>query len=252
MIAINKSDFSTSEMIDFLKDNVKNRVVWTLLAFQAGWINSGGFLATHRFVTHITGFATQFGYDLSQLKFVDAISMLSVPMFFLAGTMISAYYVDRPIHLGKKPQFHILFFLISSFLIIVTGLGSFGGLGNFGQPMDIASSYVLIALLCLSSGIQNAGTTTASNSFVRTTHLTGITTDLGIGLVRRLTQKKSEKRDHEARRNHVRLWLIAGFVLGSLLGSVLFMNFGFIGFIIPTFISIILFCIAKKEHRRNA
>ena len=240
------------EIVDFLHDNAKNRIVWSLLAFQAGWINAGGFLATHRFVTHITGFATQFGYDISLLKIQDAIGMLSVPLFFLAGTMISAYYVDRPIHRHQKPEFHILFFLIAVFLTIVTLLGSLGAFGRFGQPLDIVSSYVMIALLCLSSGIQNAGTTTASNSFVRTTHLTGIITDLGIGLVRILTQPKSERRDRESRRNEVRGILILAFIFGSLLGSVLFLKFGFIGFVIPLIISIILFGIAKKEHHRNA
>ena len=223
-----------------------------MLAFQAGWINAGGFLATQRFVTHITGFATQFGYDLSLLKVQHALGLLTVPLFFLAGSMISALYVDQPISRGEKPRFHILFFLISVFLACVCIIGVLGGFGEFGSQRDPVATYVLLAFLCLSSGIQNAGTTTATNSFVRTTHLTGITTDLGIGLVRSFSGKDSEVAQKERRRNQVRGLLILAFISGSLLGSVLFLKFGFIGFVIPLFISIILFGIAKREHRRNA
>ncbi len=38
---------------------------WFLLSFNAGCINAGGFLATGRFVSHVTGFATFFGVDLA-------------------------------------------------------------------------------------------------------------------------------------------------------------------------------------------
>ena len=61
------------------------------MAFQAGLINIGGFMACHRFVSHITGFATFFGYEINQADTSAALSMLVVPMFFLFGCMISGF-----------------------------------------------------------------------------------------------------------------------------------------------------------------
>lgn len=226
--------------------------MWSVLAFQAGWINAGGFLASHRFVSHVTGFATQFGYDVALSKWKDAFGMLTVPLFFLGGAMMAAYYVDRPLNQNKKGQFHILLLLIGIFLAAVTVLGVSGVFGAFGQELDIYRSYLMIALLCLSSGMQNAGTTTASNGFVRTTHLTGITTDLGIGLVRNMQSHDEQKRSRESSRNQVRMLVVLFFAAGSVISSVIFIEHGFIGFIVPSCISFVLYMVAKKEYEKRA
>lgn len=237
---------------DFSIDTKRNRLVWFFLSFQAGWINAGGFLACHRFVSHVTGFATQFGIDVAEVRWADAFGMLTVPLFFLAGTMISAYYVDRRLNHGEQGQFHILFFLMSFFLLLVTVFGTLGFFGHFGAALDIMSDYVLIALLCLSSGIQNAGITTASNSFVRTTHLTGMTTDLGIGIVRVMTQDQKQIKSIERHKNEVRTLLIVSFIIGSVMASFLFLKIAYLGFAIPTMISFGLYVLAKKGIHTNA
>ena len=76
---------NTSTLSDFSIDTRRNRVIWFTLAFQAGWINAGGFLACHRFVSHVTGFATQFGVDIAEFRWTDATGMLTVPLFFFNG-----------------------------------------------------------------------------------------------------------------------------------------------------------------------
>src|SRR4051812_45829612 len=76
---------------------------WYLLSFLAGSVNMGGYMACHRFVSHVTGFATLFGAEASRGLWDRAIGILSVPLFFLAGVMVSGYLVDRPFHTGKRP-----------------------------------------------------------------------------------------------------------------------------------------------------
>jgi uncharacterized membrane protein YoaK (UPF0700 family) len=46
-----------------------------MMAFQAGVLNIGGFMACHRFVSHVTGFATFFGYELNTNDSYHAIGM---------------------------------------------------------------------------------------------------------------------------------------------------------------------------------
>ncbi len=79
-------------------------VHWFLLSLSGGFINAGGFLATGRFVSHVTGFATLFGVDLSKSQFEAAIGILSVPFFFLLGAFLAGLLIDRPIHAGRKPH----------------------------------------------------------------------------------------------------------------------------------------------------
>ena len=59
-----------------------------------------------------------------------------------------------------------------------------GWFGEFGEPLRLKRDYLLLALLCTASGLQNAVVSSLSGSIIRTTHLTGTTTDLGIGLIR--------------------------------------------------------------------
>lgn len=221
--------------------------LWAILAFQAGWINGGGFLACRRFVTHTTGFATQFGFDLASANWTDAIAMLSIPLFFLCGAMIGAFLVDRPLQSSQRPKFHILFFLISLFLTAATALGTMDAFGPFGKEPQFWPAYILIALLCISSGVQNACSTTASKNYVRTTHLTGYTTDLGISFVRLFSLKDTAKLQQEVSQNKIRVTVIITFIFGTAVSSFVFMRSGYIGFIVPALISAVLGLIAKRE-----
>src|ERR1700736_653334 len=86
-----------------------NIMVWMLMAFQGGLLNIGGFFACHRFVSHVTGFATFFGVEVSQNRYTQAAGMLLVPLLFLCGSMISEQLVDIRIQTEKKPNYYILF-----------------------------------------------------------------------------------------------------------------------------------------------
>lgn len=252
MIATEYSNQNSVKIFSFQVDNKINRLIWSVLAFHAGTINAGGFLACHRFVTHTTGFATQLGYDIAATKWQDAIGMLTVPLFFMGGAMISGYYVDRRIQLNLKPRFHTLFLMSAIFMGVVSLMGSIGLFGDFNQEFDIATSYLLIALLCLTSGMQNAMTTSGSASNVRTTHLTGHTTDLGISLVKSLAIQDPERLKIERNKNQVRILVIGAFVLGSVVSTFLFLKFNYLGFLLPTLISFTLYLTSKKDSSQNA
>lgn len=243
-------------MVDRLKPNSVtswNLFRWSSLSCQAGFINAGGLLACHRFVTHTTGFATQFGVEFAQKKWIDALGMLTVPIFFLSGSMISAFFVDRKINHNENANYFFLFFLISFLLCIVTTFGEIGFFGQFGLPLDIQVDYALIAILCLVSGIQNAAITTASGAVIRTTHMTGLTTDLGIGIVRMFDsrlQNQTSKQKEEAKANLIRISLIFGFILGSILGSICFINLQYLAFGLPAALSAGL-AIWTLRHQRK-
>ena len=228
--------YTTSPTVAPTKSSI---FLWNILAFQAGSLNVGGFLACQRFVTHVTGFATMFGTELAQKRDTQALGYLSVPLFFLAGAMISAVFIDRKIQAQKPPQYYLSF----GILVLITGsvlaMGVTNHYGTFGAPLEFGRDYSLLALLCLASGIQNATVTSAYGSVVRTTHLTGLTTDLGIGFVRLLSSVGVEKLNpREVHATFMRLSIILAFTLGSVFSGFIFTEVAYWGFLIPFVISL--------------
>lgn len=227
-------------MFSYKLDQLPNRRVvahWLLLGFNAGCINAGGFLATGRFVTHVTGFATLFGVDLLHYGIGPSLGILSVPLFFLLGAMIAGLLTDRPIHYKRVPHYDYVMALCAACLFLAALAGEFDQFGAFGKGR-LNEAYMLLALLCLASGLQNGAITSSSGSSVRTTHLTGLTTDLGLGMARLLTLRRSDRSyAEEWLANGLRAGTVLAFVVGSAVGAALFMSLQYRGFLIPALIS---------------
>jgi len=108
----------------------------------------------------------------------------------------------------------------------------------FGVTAHLVSVYFLMALLCLACGLQNGAITSSSGSTVRTTHLTGLTTDLGLGFARLVTyQSDDKKRQREVRANWLRMGTILSFGAGSTIGAYLFLKFGHRSFVVPALVA---------------
>lgn len=230
-----------------------NFSLWCTLAFQGGMINAGGFLAASRFVSHVTGFATHFGTDLIEGNFESAFGMLTVPVFFLIGSMISALFIDRRTTRRKRPQYTQVIFLVGLIMITVAVMGWMNQFGTFGTAHDIRDHFNLLALLCLACGMQNAAVSTASGAIIRTTHLTGLTTDLGIGVIRSLSKHMPEEAHNmEVRKMTIRIGLIGSFTLGSAAGAFVFLRYQYLGFLAPGFISMFLTALAIIYRKRLA
>jgi len=209
-------------------------LTWWAFAFLSGAVNAGGYLACHRTVTHVTGFATTFGVGMAENRRTEALGLLTVPVFFLVGAMISALLIERRKHSGKRPRYAVAMGLV--FLCLSTAWigGISGWFGVFGEPLSLQRDWWLLVVLALGSGIQNAVVTSASGAVVRTTHLTGLTTDLGVGIIRVLFPSPDEGRQRAERRsNRMRMGIVTSFVAGSVAGAFLCMHYGYQGFALP-------------------
>jgi uncharacterized membrane protein YoaK (UPF0700 family) len=212
---------------------------WFLLTFNAGCINAGGFMGAGRFVSHVTGFATLFGLHLAKFELEAAIGILSVPVFFLIGAIIAGLLIDRQIHLGRKPHYDYVMLISAVCLGLAALAGIFDRFPEFGQTFHLKHTYFLLVLLCLASGLQNAAITSSSGNSVRTTHLTGIATDLGLGIARQLTfRAKDPRTKKEIEANWLRIGAIISFAAGSAIGAWLFIKIRYGGFILPFLIAL--------------
>jgi len=215
------------------------QLAWYNLAFTAGMINSGGFLACRRFVSHVTGFVTLSGVDFVQHSWREGLSALSIPAFFTLGAMTSAWFTEpRPGDSAPRSLTPALA-IVAAIMAATILLGRLGYLGPFGVTEEIMQDYFMLALLSLACGIQNAAATSATSSSIRPTHLTGTATDLGIGIIRATIQPRaSADRKRELMVTRRRLGLILAFICGAIAGAWIFSLTEYNGFYLPLLTSI--------------
>ncbi|MEW6777491.1 MAG: YoaK family protein, partial [Bdellovibrionota bacterium] len=238
-----------------LKDRAPPKTIfhWLLLAFLAGSVNAGAFLACGRFVTHVTGFATHFGVDLVEHRYADALGIFAIPLFFILGSTVSGFLVDNRIDHRQEPRYDAVMFLSSFALLLVALGGQFRVFGAFGQTLHIRSDFFLLALLCFAMGLQNAAITSASKGTVRTTHLTGLSTDLGIGLAKLFSTDwaNRETLERRLRTQTVRLGTIGSYIAGSVAGALLFVTAHYLGFLLPASLAAYAGAVAWFEEFRE-
>lgn len=196
----------------------------------------GGLLTVHIFVSHITGFSAHFSTRLAKGDLVNSGYFLLVPFFFLLGAILSSLFTELRRKNNRPPIYIHILALLSFLFLIVAFLGYFGFFGNFGEPFHSFRDFILLSILAFSCGAQNAIFTHYSKSIIRTTHITGITTDLGIGLAKFLVSRDRRENYY----NKIRINLIFSFIIGSLFAALVFPSLHFLGFLFPAFISILV------------
>jgi len=197
----------------------------TVLAFVAGAANAGGFLAVGQYTSHMTGMLSSLADNLVLGQFVLAGAGLAAVLAFLFGAMSTAWLVNW----GMRRQLRSAYglpLLIEAVLLLVFGL--------FGAAMSLWHTVILpvtVVLLCFIMGLQNAVITKISQARIRTTHVTGLVTDLGIELgkllyVNRHPDMQPVRADRERLRVHAQL--VLSFLSGGVAGALGFKHLGYV------------------------
>lgn len=205
------------------------------MSFFAGSMNAISFVGFGTFATHVTGFATLFGVNVASNHFGNAIAALSVPLFFLAGSVISGLWVEARVRRQLKPHYDYVMYLSSFLLSAACIIGTFREQIIDPTYLHIEKNFVVLSLICLTSGLINAALSYSSRTTVRITHLTGITTDLGRGIAEMIALRfYGMKETHvDMRMNGLRALTILSFALGSVFGGFLYLWAQFAALLIP-------------------
>lgn len=220
---------------------------WFLLSFSAGAVNVVAFLACARFVTHVTGTVTHMGMDGSSMALAADYAL--VLACFVVGAMCSVLAIDARHYRGKRPLYALPLVVVTGTLVVVATLGRLGLFGEFGGEPEESGDFALLSLLAFAMGLQNAAVATSTGQTVRTTHLTGPATDLGLHLGTMLYAKGEALR--AARRG---AWLRGGkvlsFAVGAFAGVPLAASLGYGAFLVPA--ATVLFATALSFVPRTA
>lgn len=198
------------------------RWVWigaVLLACVAGMVNVIGYLGfEHQAISHLTGTTSLLGAAIAQGDVRAVMHLWGVLIAFCLGAMVSGLIIqDQTLKLGRR--YGVVLALEAVLLIAAIPL--------FKQEQIWGA--LLAAVAC---GLQNAMVTTYSGAAVRTTHLSGMFTDLGIGLGHLLRGMPLP-----VRRLTLSGLIISGFLGGGVLGAWLYRHFGYDALLAPALLT---------------
>ena len=146
------------------------------LAFVAGAINAGGFLAVHQYTSHMTGIVSAMADNWVTGSTAVALSGVGAIVSFAGGAACSAILINWARRRKLQSEF-ALPLLVEALLLLCFGVVG----ANLATHIWLFVS-MTVMLLCFIMGLQNAIVTKISNSVIRTTHVTGMVTDIGIEL----------------------------------------------------------------------
>jgi len=201
-----------------------NRHLGLSLAFIAGAMNAGGFLAVGQYTSHMTGLLSAMADHLALGQMLLAGAALVSMGAFVAGAATSAiqYNWARRRHLRSR---YALSLMLEAMLLLL-----FGVAGAHLSEIDEFMLPLTVVLLCYIMGLQNAIITKVSRAEIRTTHVTGLVTDIGIELGKLFYINRhpgEEKVQANKDKLQLQLQLVGSFFVGGLLGALGFKHLGY-------------------------
>lgn len=209
------------------RSRTANRQLGLTLAFVAGAINAGGFLAVQQYTSHMTRIVSSMADNLALGAFGLALGGLGALLSFVNGALCSAVLINFSRRRRLYSQYALPLPLEAVLLLV------FGILGARLQDAPGIFVSFTVGLLCYIMGLQNAMITKLSGSEIRTTHVTGIVTDIGIELGKLVYVNRSERPGlppvlANRQRLAINLLLLLCFFVGGVVGALGFKHIGFL------------------------
>ena len=175
------------------------------LALNAGYINAIGFLGAQQHgLTHVTGQVTRVGIELAHADLGSTFHAALLVLWFFFGSVLSGAIIRKAELSERGRRYGVAMLFEAGLLVAATQL--------------MINDYLWGAnLVAMAAGLQNAMATTYSGAVVRTTHMTGVVTDIGILIGHAL-------RGHNVEWEKLKLLslLLSSFFCGGVLGAGLF------------------------------
>ncbi|NTH79169.1 DUF1275 domain-containing protein [Agrobacterium rhizogenes] len=192
------------------------------LAAIAGALNASAFYAVGFFSANMTGNVSTLSDHLAVGQWLSALFYGGIVVAFVLGAAASTLIVNE----GRRRNVHAIYaysILTEAFLLAILGCADLWLLTEWRVP-------VLILGLAFLMGLQNAVVTRISDARVRTTHVSGMATDLGIELGIAFDVLRGREPATEARHNltklRLHLYTIVAFLVGGMLGVVVYRAVG--------------------------
>lgn len=202
------------------RDPRTNTLLAAHLAGTAGFVNSGGFVMIGSYTSHVTGSIGRMANDLANANFALAFAALWLVVAFFGGAVTASWILDQR-EMPRMPSRYALALAIEAGLLLTFVFVA--GLSRTSHPLLLDAQALF---LCAAMGMQNSLVTRLSGAVIRTTHLTGVLTDLGIETARwlRWHQSRVLASTHgppstRERPTTAKLWLLGTIVVAFMIGA---------------------------------
>lgn len=190
----------------------------SILSCVAGIVNITGVLKLNTLTTNVTGHFAFFSEEFVLKNYSLALTYLLYILFFLLGAFTSSLSMEWSSK--YRPQLSYVIPILTEILLLFTI-----GISDVLTQDRVSSPIILSFGLLFSMGLQNALVTRISQSVVRTTHLTGLFTDLGIALSQLFFYKDRLEKQQLKRNIFLKLIIICCFFSGGIVGGFLYPYF---------------------------
>lgn len=202
---------------------IHNLKLASLLSFVAGIVNVTGFFAIQKLTTNVTGHFAFFADEVIKKNYNTSLIYLLYILSFFIGAFFSNFLIEL---VSRKSQrlVNVIPVVIEIILLITIAL-----LANI---QILRNSDIIACGLLFAMGLQNSLVTSISNAVVRTTHLTGLFTDLGIELSQLFFYKRSTEIKKLISSIKLRFAIIGFFFFGCLVGGYSYFLFGILSLLL--------------------
>lgn len=190
------------------------------LAGVAGALNTAGLYAVGMFSANMTGNVSAFADRFGVGDLLAALPYLGLVLVFVSGATTSTLLIN----LGRRRRMgHIYALNIMAEACLLAALG----FADYWLP-TLARGATLAFGLSFVLGLQNAVVTRISNARVRTTHVTGMVTDIGIEIANLFEHRGAASAEASENRNKLRLHTqtVTSFIIGGIIGVVAYRRVG--------------------------
>ena len=204
-----------------------------LLAFVAGIVNVVGLLGfQHQAITHLTGNTSLLAEALARLDLRATLHFLSLIGAFVAGTALSGFIIkDSTLQLGRR---YGVALLLESILLFIS------------VPLLSRNNILGMYTAACACGLQNAMVSTYSGAVIRTTHLSGMFTDLGIYIGHALRGIPVD-----SKRLRLCVIVISGFLFGGIAGTLAFDVLSYAALFVPAGLTAAMAIVYGIYHYRQ-
>jgi uncharacterized membrane protein YoaK (UPF0700 family) len=187
-----------------------------LLAGVAGALNAAGFQAAGLFSANMTGNVSALANYIGLGQFGIAGVFAALVFSFILGAFVSGLLIEAGRQRGVRAIYAYSIAFEAGLLVLLGLVDMFVPDVHSGPPVVIGLSFIM--------GVQNAATTRISGAKVRTTHVSGLATDLGLALAS-LVSRHALRAEVLPR---IRLFAstIMSFFLGGIGGVALYLSIG--------------------------
>lgn len=214
-----------------LGDNIK---LGSLTAFSAGMVNVTSVMIFFAFTSNVTGHYAVLAEEIAKGNWYQAGVVAAWIMLFFFGGFVSNFVI---IHFNKTYTYlaHAIPVIIEICCLLIVGTYV-----QFYYSETLLETELLVALMLFAMGVQNGLTASISNSAVKTTHLTGLTTDLGM-LFSMFTKREYRQSSQLRGKLKIQLAIMLSYLMGGISAGYIYLTISYnVFYIVCLFLLVVI------------